>query len=119
MLFEIDFPIDVFFDAFETQRFEVGITKEAPGGAVMKIVPGRIEKRHMTHDAAPVFTVMVEFAKGPGKDIAIGLFVNWLSSKFMNSKRQYRKVRINREWTEVSPEGMLKTFKESIEKEEK
>lgn len=120
---EIEFPIDVICDVFESRTIAVGMKTETLGGATLTILPGDIQIRILppigAYDAAPIFVSLLEFAKGPGKDIAVGLFVNWLFAKLTAPQTSQRKrLRINRQWVEVSKDGLVKAITESIESEE-
>ena len=118
MPIEIDFPIDVAFDVFGSS-VATGQTNEAPGGAVLTVIPGRLEKRNMTHDAAPVITAVVTFATSSISSVALSLFSSWLYDKIKSSKKAaHRRIRIKREWIEVTPEGIRNAVKESIEIDE-
>lgn len=123
MPLEIEFPIDVICDVFESNTISTGMTMEAPGGAILTIQPGDIQTRSlppiMAYDAAPIFITLLELAKGTGKDVAVGLFVNWLFLKLTASQKTHRKrIKINRQWVEVSKDGLVKAITESIESEE-
>jgi hypothetical protein len=118
MPLEIEFSINVICDVFESRTIAVGMKREAPGGATLTILPGDIQTRSlpptMAYDALPFSAVLVEFAKD-SREIAVGLFVNWLFQKLTSQKGQQKRVRINRKWVEISKDGLVKAITESIE----
>ena len=109
----------VVFRLFETKKkISLGDTHEAPGGAILRTVPSdRMERRNWNwHIYATAFdTVLVKFAG----EIALGLFVAWLYDKLKDVEPPIRKLKINRSEVEITPEGITRAIKESIEIEEK
>jgi hypothetical protein len=122
MPLQIEIPIGVVVDIFESRTIPTGTTIEAPGGAVLTVLPGDIESRSlpptMAYDADPVIHALVEFA-GPVSAVALNLFSTWLYDKFKGSKTTCKRLKINEEWTELTPEGISRTIKKSIEYEKK
>jgi hypothetical protein len=122
MPFEIEIPLDVICDVFESSTISTGMTVEAPGNATLTILPGDIQTRNlpstMAYDAAPIFVTIVAFAAGPVSAVAINLFSSWLYEKFAASKTKRRRIRMNRKSVEVTPEGIYKAVEESIVIEE-
>ena len=74
----------------------------------------------MAYDADPVLTALVQFTEVAVSGVALYLFSTWLYDKFNRSKSStYRRIRISGEWTELTPEGIARQVKKSIEYEEK
>ena len=124
MSFQIEFPIGVITEVFESSTIPTGMKKEAPGGAVLIVLPSDLELRSlpptMAYDADPVLTALVQFTEVAVSGVALNLFSTWLYDKFNCSKSStYRRVRISGEWTELTPEGIARQVKKSIEYEEK
>jgi len=73
----------------------------------------------MAYDADPVIHALVEFADPVVSAVALNLFFTWLYDKFKGSRTTYKRLNINEEWTELTPEGISRTIKKSIEYEKK
>lgn len=110
---ELEITLMVLFDLFETQSYSAGMTKVVPGGATITAGAMPMQKRHLTLDAAPLLTIVIEF----GRDVAVGVFASWLYDKLKRAKRT--RVRINRRIVEVSEDAILKVVEETIEIERK
>jgi hypothetical protein len=54
---DLEVPLDSIFEVFETKSIATGMMKVAPGNVTMRVLPGRVQKRSLTYDAAPVFTI--------------------------------------------------------------
>jgi hypothetical protein len=112
---EIELPMDSAFEVFETNTISVGMTKNAPGGAAIRLqqMPTQMRKRHLTHDAASLVSLAVTFES----DVSVGLFVTWLASKLMKSKLPY--IRISkRAVEEITPDSLERIIEETTEIED-
>ena len=108
-------PIAI-FKLFEAKKVSTGDTYEAPGGATLKTIPSPwVERRSGQIYAAVCETILVTFAGG----VAINLFSAWLYDKLKDQPPPMRTLKINRTEVEITPEGIMRAIKESIEIEEK
>jgi len=119
MEFEIEVPLPCVTDIFESNTIAVGMSKDVPGDANIQLRPSGMpmQKRSMTHDAAPYFIVAVTMAGTAGSAIGLNLFSSWLYDR-LKARPGVRRIRINRRITEVSLDGIRRSIEESYEMEE-
>jgi hypothetical protein len=122
MTIEIEVPLRIYPNLFDSNTISPTMSREAPGGATLrlrespprKVDPKRSSRGHYTTDAEPSVTFLVSFGSG----VALHLFSSWLYDK-LKSDPEKRKIRINRTWTEVTtPDAITNVIQESIEIEE-
>lgn len=113
----IEFPLDTFIDVFGSQSTEIGTKLKAPGGASLTIQPYEVctPPAGMTYDNIPIIPVLIEFGTKVAEKV---LFSNWLEGRVKSAPSGRTRLKINRQWTEFSKDGIvLKTINESIELE--
>lgn len=120
MEIEIEVPLPLVCDLFESNTIAVGMSKDVPGGANIQLRPpgSPVQKRSMTHDAAPYFIVAVTMAGTVASTVGLNLFSSWLYDR-LKGRPGVRSIRINRRVTEVSPDGIRRSIEESYEMEER
>lgn len=110
---EIEIPPSALRDVFESDDISVGMTKQLPGEATIRLLPGEVQHRSMAYDAAPIFTALLNI----GKDVSVGIISAWLYDRLKRSK--VRRFRVNRRFVEeITPESIRKSLEESIEQDE-
>lgn len=110
MTFEMDCPFDVLCRLFESNTVSTGMTKEAPGGAIIEFgTTQQIERRDLLHTAEPFVHIAVSF----GRDLAVGVLGSWLYDKMKSSRIQ--RLRINRKEIVISKDAIVKMIEETVE----
>ena len=113
MVIEIEGSPKVLFELFEAHKISTGMTREVPGDASIRYLPHTQEEHRGLGALGPVFSLLLS----TGKDIAVGVLSAWLYDRL--NKSNVRTVRINRQITELTPEGIQRAIQESIEITEK
>lgn len=109
MIIEIEGSPKVLFELFEAHKTSSGMSREVPGGASIRYLPSsHIEHRGLGAAAGPVFNLLLT-----GKDIAVGVLSAWLYDRL--KKSNVRTIRIERQIIELTPEGIQRAIRESIE----
>jgi hypothetical protein len=111
---EIEVPITCASNVLETNTITGGMCKEIPGIGMLRLYPMPHEERRgdLAYDSMPFLTIAVSL----GESVAVSVFSSWLYDKLKDS--HVRHIRINRRTVEVTPDGILKSVKESVEIEE-
>lgn len=119
MEIEIEVPLPCVCDIFESNTIAVGMSKDIPGGANIQLRPSGMpmQKRSVTHDAAPNFIVAVTMAGTAASAIGLNVFSSWLYDR-LKARTGIRRIRINRRVTEVTPDGIRRSIEESFEMDE-
>lgn len=110
---QLECPAAALFVLFDSSTVSDGLTREAPGGAILRLCEMPMEKRHL-----PGAETFVTIAVTLGSGIGINLFSNWLYEKLKGHKR-VKTLRINRVQVEISADAIRKVISESIETEDR
>jgi len=117
LMAQIEIVVDnpgLLFRVFDAKQVSTGMSRDIPGGATLVYAPSnQIERRSadLSRATSPEIIFIVTF----GANVAAQVVANWLSAKLLSEPT--RKVTINRQKIEITPEGIRRIISESIKYE--
>jgi hypothetical protein len=110
MTIELGVSARALFDLFDSRQVSSGMSREVPGGAMIRLGEMPMQKSDLPIQATAFVPILVTIGSG----VAINLFSSWLYEKLKGEDKARRMMTINRKVVEVTtPEAMVKIRKRS------